>query len=379
MPLHSKTPRATNKPFWRFENNADGTAELYLYGTISETTWWGDEVTPAIFLSDLKALGQISKLVVRINSGGGDVFAAQTIGNNLETCGAYTECHIDGVCGSAATIVASHCKKVVAAYDATYMIHKPQLGLDDYFEEHDLRALADALKTVRTNILSAYQIKTGRPVEELAQEMDATSWWTASEAKEHGFVDEVDTYARVGQVENRAGVLFVNSVSTGIPYAEAEKHFGKTPETTGVSNTSKLPNNEEESQMAEKIIRTVDELCAAYPDLVNQIIQDATTQERRRIHDIEDTMLPGGESIANDAKYEHPMSTADFAVALIRDQKQNGARYLQNINDDANNGGANGVGQAVPGSNPKEDTPRDSEGNDFMASLKKAARDPSKA
>lgn len=131
--------------------------------------------------------------------------------------------------------------------------------------------------------------------------------------------------------------------------------------------------------MAERIIRTVDELSAAYPDLVNQIIQDATTQERQRIHDIEDTMLPGGESIANDAKYEHPMSAADFAVALIRDQKQNGARYLQNVNDDAKNGGANGVGQAAPGSNPKEDTPKDSEGNDFMASLKKAARDPSKA
>lgn len=380
MPLNSKTPRATNKPFWRFENSADdGSAELFLYGPIADTTWWGDEVSPKSFLNDLKALGTISKLVVRINSGGGDVFAAQAIGNILETSGIETECHIDGLCASAATIVASHCKKVVSALDATFMIHNPTLGMYDYFDETELRTAADSLKTVRANILSVYQKKTGRELDELAAEMDATSWWTPTEAMERGFVDEIDQYEHVGQVENRAGMLFVNSINTGMPADVAEKYFGKTPETTGVSNTTELPNNEEESQMAERIIRTVDELREAYPDLVNQIIQDATTQERQRIHDIEDTMLPGGENIANDAKYTHPMSAADFAVALIRDQKQNGAHYLQNVNDDAKNGGANGVGQAAPGSNPKEDTPKDSEGNDFMASLKKAARDPSKA
>ena len=36
-----------SKPFWKFQNVAGGRAELLLYGDISDSTWWGDEVTPS--------------------------------------------------------------------------------------------------------------------------------------------------------------------------------------------------------------------------------------------------------------------------------------------------------------------------------------------
>ena len=49
---------------------------------------------------------------MRINSGGGDVFAAQAIGNQLEQHPAAVTAKIDGLCASAATIVACHCGKV---------------------------------------------------------------------------------------------------------------------------------------------------------------------------------------------------------------------------------------------------------------------------
>ena len=72
------------KPFWKFQNVAGDRAELLLYGDISDSTWWGDEVTPKQFAEDLDKLGAVSEITVRINSGGGDVFAAQAIGNQLE-------------------------------------------------------------------------------------------------------------------------------------------------------------------------------------------------------------------------------------------------------------------------------------------------------
>lgn len=34
------------KKFWQFRNQAAGSAELLLYGDISDSSWWGDEVTP---------------------------------------------------------------------------------------------------------------------------------------------------------------------------------------------------------------------------------------------------------------------------------------------------------------------------------------------
>ena len=68
------------KPFWKFQNVAGGRAELLLYGDISDSTWWGDEVTPKQFAEDLDKLGAVSEITVRINSG---------FGTNLEFEGCW--------------------------------------------------------------------------------------------------------------------------------------------------------------------------------------------------------------------------------------------------------------------------------------------------
>ena len=41
------------KKFWQFRNQAAGSAELLLYGDISDSSWWGDEVTPKTFADEL--------------------------------------------------------------------------------------------------------------------------------------------------------------------------------------------------------------------------------------------------------------------------------------------------------------------------------------
>ena len=57
-PSSKTAPKTTNNKFWKFCNLADSQkAELFLYGDISETSWWGDEVTPKQFADDLAALG----------------------------------------------------------------------------------------------------------------------------------------------------------------------------------------------------------------------------------------------------------------------------------------------------------------------------------
>ena len=93
-----------NKKFWKFCNQAGNKVELLLYGDISQTSWWGDEVTPKQFAEELAGLGALDEITVRINSGG-DVFAAQAIGNQLEQHPAAVTAKIDGLCASAATIL----------------------------------------------------------------------------------------------------------------------------------------------------------------------------------------------------------------------------------------------------------------------------------
>lgn len=99
------TPQAKpkNKHFWNFQPaSGDNPPELILYGDIASETWWGDEVTPRQFTEELDALGAVPEIVVRINSGGGDVFAANAIYTRLKDNAAKITVKIDGlgrVCG----------------------------------------------------------------------------------------------------------------------------------------------------------------------------------------------------------------------------------------------------------------------------------------
>jgi len=348
------------KKFWQFCNQTEESAELLLYGDISDTSWWGDEVTPKQFTEDLNALGDVKDITVRINSGGGDVFAATAIGNALEQHKASITARIDGLCASAATIVACHCNKVVAANDSTYMIHPVRMGMFGYMDATGLQKCIDALSTIRDNIINLYAKKTGRNIDEVAEQMDNTSWFTAAQAKENGFVDElIDETEDETVVENRGGLLFVNSVGTHIPFNDAPKFvqdsLAHVPAADGFVNTqtpAKTPGgndpNKEEEDME---FKNIEELKNAYPEFCKQIADqaaaEATNVERQRIRDIMDMQMPGAEDIANSAMFEKPISAEDFAKEAIKNMKAQGAQYLKGIQDDATQGNANTV-QSAP-------------------------------
>ena len=232
--------------FWQFKNQADGNAELLLYGDIADSSWWGDGVTPKQFAEDLSNLGYVTDSTVRINSGGGDVFAAQAIGNQLEQHSANVTAKIDGLCASAATIIACHCNKVVAANDSTYMIHPVKMGIIGYKDAAELQQYLNAMAAIRDSILGLYAKKTGRSKDEVAQLMDATSWWTGEQAKAEGFVDELVDDGETAVIENRNGMLFVNSANFAVvPTAplvlinvlDPKKHTGDiTSATVKVNN-----------------------------------------------------------------------------------------------------------------------------------------------
>ena len=153
-----------NKKFWKFCNQAGNKVELLLYGDISQTSWWGDEVTPKQFAEELAGLGALDEITVRINSGGGDVFAAQAIGNQLEQHPAAVTAKIDGLCASAATIVACHCGKVIAATDSTYMVHPVRMGAYGYYNAEELQKYIEAMNAIRESIVGLYVKKTGRDI-----------------------------------------------------------------------------------------------------------------------------------------------------------------------------------------------------------------------
>lgn len=349
----TKPPKVKSEPFWKFKNLAedDEKAELLLYGDIAERSWWDDTATPKKFADDLAALGSVKEITVYINSGGGDVFAAQAIGNMLERNSATVIAHIDGLCASAATIVACHADKVVAAADASYMVHPPSMGVCDYLTAEDMRNCLKALDTIRGNIVTLYAKKTGRSEDECGTWMDETNWWTAAQAKENGFVDEVDDEESDAVVENRNGMLFVNSIGMGLPFDKApdfvkSRMGAKTP--GGFSNATNNPGQTGTQEEEAMEIKNKDDLMKAYPDMVNEIRKDAAmdaiNRERARIKDIQDMTLPGMEQTMQDALYgEHPMDATAYAKEVAKAAKKQAQNHVEALHDDAKNGGANGV------------------------------------
>lgn len=349
----TKPPKVKSEPFWKFKNLAedDEKAELLLYGDIAERSWWDDTATPKKFADDLAALGSVKEITVYINSGGGDVFAAQAIGNMLERNSATVIAHIDGLCASAATIVACHADKVVAAADASYMVHPPSMGVCDYLTAEDMRNCLKALDTIRGNIVTLYAKKTGRSEDECGTWMDETNWWTAAQAKENGFVDEVDDEESDAVVENRNGMLFVNSIGMGLPFDKApdfvkSRMGAKTP--GGFSNATNNPGQTGTQEEEAMEIKNKDDLMKAYPDMVNEIRKDAAmdaiNRERARIKDIQDMTLPGMEQTMQDALYgEHPMDATAYAKEVAKAAKKQTQNHVEALHDDAKNGGANGV------------------------------------
>jgi len=361
----------TNK-FWQFRALAGGTsAELLLYGDISDSSWWGDEVTPKQFAKDLEGLGAVSEITVRINSGGGDVFAAQTIGNLLEQHPATVAARIDGLCASSATIVACHCNKVVAANDCTYMVHPIRVGLRGYYDAVTMQQYMNALATIKENVIGLYAKKTGKTKEEVTAWMDATTWWTGAQAKENGFVDELTDDGEDAVVENRDGVLFVNSVSMNLPFDKVpsfvQNSLAAAPAANGSVNKNPVKAPEENTQEVKNMeIKTVDELRKQYPALVDQIekeaAQRATGEERQRIKDIEEMALPGSEEMTTKAKYTEPVSASDYAKAAMKLAKEQGGKARGAMQKDADESGAGQVKGGTGTGGGSED--------EFMAAIK---------
>jgi ATP-dependent Clp endopeptidase proteolytic subunit ClpP len=200
------------KKFWQFKNVAPGAVELLLYGEIkSERSWLDDEggVYADEFVSDLQALGNVSQITCRINSPGGDIFAAVAIYTQLKTHSAKVIAIIDGIAASAATFPLMAADEIQMPNGASVMIHDPLAGLQGLYKAEELIKHANALKVIKDNIVSIYVGRTGISKSKLIDMMSEETWMTADEALANGFCDTI-----IGQLKAsmKGNVLFVNKV-----------------------------------------------------------------------------------------------------------------------------------------------------------------------
>lgn len=224
-------PKRNNK-FWEFraknETGADE-GELLLYGDISNSTWWGDEVTPKQFKQDLDALGDISTLKIFINSGGGDVFAGQAIYSMLKRHKAQKKVYVDGLAASIASVIAMAGDIVYMPNNAMMMIHKAwTIGLGN---ANDFRKLADDMDKIDESILATYEAKTGLEKDKIIEMVNAETWLTAEEAITYGFADEIEeTKQLAASIDNEH--LIINGLTFDLSRYRNAPKLGEPPVNT---------------------------------------------------------------------------------------------------------------------------------------------------
>lgn len=163
----------------------ESSASLYIYDVID--SYWG--VSAASVVEAIAHAGDAETLNVYINSPGGDVFEGRAIMAAIGRFQGKTIAHIDSLCASAATSIALACDEVRMADGAFFMIHNASALA--WGDKTALRETADTLEKVEGAIVNDYTAKTGKDEEQIRAWMDAETWFTAAEAKEHGFVDSV--------------------------------------------------------------------------------------------------------------------------------------------------------------------------------------------
>lgn len=185
--MSEKLPAGATRKFWNWIKNEDNSRTLTLDGVIAEESWFGDEVTPKAFKSEL--MNGEGDIEIWINSPGGDCVAASQIYNMLMDYKGSVTVKIDGIAASAASVIAMAGTKVLMSPTSLLMIHNPlTVAIGDSEEMQKAIAMLDEFKE---SIINAYEIKTGLSRTKISSLMDAETWLNSNKAIELGFADGV--------------------------------------------------------------------------------------------------------------------------------------------------------------------------------------------
>lgn len=375
----SNTPRVLAGPapaaaagtapkFWSMADVGEDEAEITMYGEIVDrrpVDWWTGEPEPGLFISPegfLEDLAQVkgkSRVTIRINSIGGDLYTGMAIYNQLKALPGQKTVVIDGIAASAASVIAMAGDVIQIPVGGTVMIHEPSAFLADSYDQQQLKGVLKMLDAASKSAAEVYAGKTGLEVDAVRSMMAKTTWMIGQEAVDKGFATELleGDGPQMAMSADRStlvvgGLRFnakgLRNIPGGIPVKD-----NILPAAAAARPTAGI----EKTKQGGKQVMTLEELRAAHPELVAQIESaaqaaartEATAAERARIKAIEEIAPGVGDpQLVEDAKYgDAPCTAPELALKAMQQQAKLGAKHLQNTAKDFDASGADGVG-AVP-------------------------------
>ena len=364
-------PANSAPKFWSMATVSDDEAEVTLYGEILSRRpidWWtgepipGNFICPEEFLDDLMEIKDKSKITIRINSVGGDLYTGMAIYTQLKGLSGEKTVIIDGIAASAASLIAMAGDKIKIPAGSLMMIHDPLVYLWDTYNKNALKEVIKMLDAAAQSSAETYAAKTKLEVGDIRSMMNKETWLTGREAVEKGFADEI-LYDDEPQMTMSADkqLLMVNGVKQNI------RGLHNLPGNIPVNNrltasaTPKAVNNKN-PEGGKKMFKTIEELKQECPELAAQLEKAArdegrtagVAEERARLKAIEDIEAAIGDTkLVADAKYgEKPCTAQELAFKAMQAQASLGTEHLKNQKQDYKESGAEGVGADPNTGNP---------------------------
>lgn len=262
--------------------------KLYIYGDIGD---WGspDDVTSLDVIRQLEDMD--GPIDVHINSGGGSVtegFAIYNALNAYKSRGKVTV-YIDSLAASIASYIAMVGDTICIAENAQIMIHNPWDIIAG--DSRELRSKADQLDRFGGLLVQGYVKRTGNSKEQIQNMLDQETWFTASEAIEHGFADSIvaDEYTMAASINPQIFNKFTN-----VPESIRVQISGDTM-NKNVKNELSQEEFEEQLAEVEEEVETVSEEAEELAEEVENLSEEDLTEED--IDEILEAVELAGESI----------------------------------------------------------------------------------
>lgn len=169
------------------QNKQNEETDLYIYGTIGGSFWFGG-VSSKDIRSTLSTI-KTPVINVHIHSNGGDAFEGVAICNLLKNHNATINIYIDGVAASAASVIAMAGDKIIMPKNTMIMVHRAACFC--YGNAQYLQKQADTLAKVDEALIESYTDRFKGEQLELERLLDEETWLTAKEAEAYGLCDEI--------------------------------------------------------------------------------------------------------------------------------------------------------------------------------------------
>lgn len=323
-------------------------------------------------MEDLAAVKDKSRITVKLNSCGGDLYTGIAIHNALKALSGEVNVVVEGIAASAASVIMCAGDTVTVYPGSLVMIHGVSVMLWDYLNIQDMKQLMKGMDASERAVAEIYNAKTGIAVDTLRSMMTKETWLTGREALDKGFADALkeDENEPEMSMSKDKKVLYCNGVHHNI------EGLHNVPGTIPIAAhatppAAKLGVNKKPTAKAAKPEggnkpMTAEEMRAAHPDVVAQIEQDArnaaqtqanadaVTAERQRLEAIDSiaASIPD-QQLVHDAKYgDNPCTAQELCFRVMQQSAASGQQFLANYKADGAASGAGNVGAAPNGGAP---------------------------